>query len=64
LITYCPGRISKEQIESVNYEYANLEQMQAKYNPKKLQEGFNDVKGEEIFLFLIQVWDYGHERKV
>ncbi len=48
-ITYCPGWISKEQIESVNYEYANLEKMQAKYNPNKLKEGFNDVQGEEIF---------------
>jgi nickel-dependent lactate racemase len=48
-ITYCPGRISKQEIESVNYKYANLEQMQAKYNPEKLKEGFNNVEGEEIF---------------
>ncbi len=49
LITYCPGKISRQEIESVNFKYANLEQMQAKYNPGKLKDGFNDVKSEEIF---------------
>jgi nickel-dependent lactate racemase len=48
-ITYCPGAISKQEIESVNFKYAGLKQMMKKYNPKKLKDGFNTVGGEEIF---------------
>jgi len=48
-ITYCPGYLTKEQIESVNYEYADLKKMMNRYNPAKLKDGFNTVNGEEIF---------------
>jgi nickel-dependent lactate racemase len=48
-ITYCPGKISKQEIESVNFKYADLKQMQAMYEPGKLKDGFNAVNGEEIF---------------
>jgi len=49
-VTYCPGYLTKEEIESVNFRYANIEQMLLKYNPSKLKEGFNRMSdGEEIF---------------
>ena len=49
-ITYCPGNISKEEIESVNFNYADLDEMTEKYNPDVLQDGFNTMPdGEEIF---------------
>ncbi|RPI72350.1 MAG: D-mannonate epimerase, partial [Ignavibacteriales bacterium] len=48
-ITYCPGHISREEIESVNYHYEDLDKMTVKYNPDKLVDGFNVVDGEEIF---------------
>ncbi len=49
-ITYCPGNISKREIESVNFNYADLEEMTKKYNPDKLKDGFNTMPdGEEIF---------------
>jgi len=48
-VTYCPGHLTKEQIESVNFQYADLAQMMAKYDPEKLKDGFNTVGGEEIF---------------
>lgn len=48
-ITYCPGHLPKEEIESVNFQYADLTEMMAKYDPKKLKEGFNTVGGEQIF---------------
>jgi nickel-dependent lactate racemase len=48
-ITYCPGEISKQEIESVNFKYADLKQMMKRYNPRKLKDGFNVVGGEEIF---------------
>lgn len=48
-ITYCPGRISREEIESVNFQYADLDTMMQQYNPKTLRMGYNDVGGEKIF---------------
>jgi len=49
-ITYCPGYISKDEIQSVNFKYASLDQMMKKYNPEKLKDGFNIMPdGEEIF---------------
>lgn len=49
-ITYCPGNISKEEIESVNFNYADLNKMLEKYNPEKLVDGYNNMPdGEEIF---------------
>jgi len=47
--TYCPGKISQKEIESVNFKYADLKKMQAMYNPEKLKDGFNTINGEEIF---------------
>lgn len=48
-ITYCPGRLSREEIEGVNFRYASLEQMTARYDPARLTDGFNLVGGEEVF---------------
>lgn len=48
-ITYCPGFLSREEIEQVNYRYADLKKMLGKYDPDKLEEGFNMVDGEEIY---------------
>lgn len=49
-ITYCPGKLSKEEIEAVNFRYAPLSEMAKRYDPQKLQDGFNSLaSGEEIF---------------
>ncbi len=49
-ITYCPGHLTKEEIESVNFKYADLQEMTKKYNPEKLKDGKNIMPdGEEIF---------------
>lgn len=49
-ITYCPGNLTKEEIESVNFGYADLTKMTKKYNPEKLIDGYNTMSdGEEIF---------------
>jgi nickel-dependent lactate racemase len=49
-ITYCPGHLSNEEIESVNFNYGDLGYMLKKYNPKKMKDGFNTMdNGEEIF---------------
>lgn len=49
-ITYCPGKLSKAEIESVYYQYAPLAAMMKKYNPDSLTDGTNIIPGgEEIF---------------
>ena len=48
-ITYCPGNLTKEEIESVNFKYADLKEMIKLYNPDTLKDGYNVVNGEEIF---------------
>jgi nickel-dependent lactate racemase len=48
-IRYCPGHLTREEIESVHYEYGDLAEALKKYNPETLQDGWNTVDGEEIF---------------
>ena len=48
-ITYCPGNLSREEIESVNFRYAELGDMVKRYNPETLRDGINNINGEEIF---------------
>jgi nickel-dependent lactate racemase len=49
-VTYCPGAISREEIESVNYQFAELEGMIRRYDPARLKDGWNIMEdGEEIF---------------
>ena len=61
-ITYCPGNLTKEEIESVNYNYADFDEMVKKYNPDKLKDGFNTMPdGEEIFYIsnpALGLWAY------
>ncbi len=49
-VTYCPGHLSKEEIESAGFKYAPLEEILGKYDPGKLKDGFNKSNnGEEIY---------------
>lgn len=49
-VTYCPGHLTKEEIRSVHYQYGDLEEMSARYNPDLLMEGPNTMPdGEEIY---------------
>jgi len=48
-VTYCPGHLTQQEIESVNFQYADLGRMQQRYNPATLKDGYNTVNGEEIF---------------
>jgi nickel-dependent lactate racemase len=60
-ITYCPGHLSKEEVEGVGFRYGSLEEMAARYNPAKLLEGFNVVDGEEVFFVpnpALGLWAY------
>ena len=61
-ITYCPGHLTKEEIESVNFNYADLSAMIKMYDPEKLKDGFNTMPGgEEIFYIsnpALGLWAY------
>lgn len=48
-IRYCPGHLTQQEVESVHFQYGDLAQYTAKYNPEKLKDGWNTVDGEEIF---------------
>ncbi len=49
-VTYCPGHISRKEIESVNYNYADPGKMMKLYDPAKLSDGYNTLAdGEEVY---------------
>jgi nickel-dependent lactate racemase len=60
-IRYCPGHLTQQEIESVHFEYGDLKQYMAKYDPEKLKDGWNTVDGEEIFFISnpgLGLWAY------
>ena len=48
-IRYCPGHLSRKEIEGVHYAYGDLDEYTKQYDPKLLLDGWNVVDGEEIF---------------
>jgi nickel-dependent lactate racemase len=51
-ITYCPGRISRAEIEGVNFKYADINAMMRRYNPKAMKDGFNTMPDREEVFFI------------
>jgi len=52
--TYCPGKgagnLSREEIESVGFNYGDFDAITARYNPETLKEGYNTMPdGEEVY---------------
>ena len=48
-IRWCPGHLTRAEVEGVGYEYGDLETMLDRYNREKLAHGFNRIDGEEVF---------------
>lgn len=48
-ITWCPAHLSQSEVEGVGYAYGDLKTMLRRFKPEKLQHGFNQVDGEDIF---------------
>jgi nickel-dependent lactate racemase len=48
-ITWCPGCLSREEVESVGFNYCDLNAMLKCYDPDKLIHGNNRVDGEDVF---------------
>jgi nickel-dependent lactate racemase len=48
-IRWCPSHLRKDEVESVGFEYGDLQTMLARYKPQTLRQGYNRVNGEEVF---------------
>ncbi|MCA9166612.1 MAG: DUF2088 domain-containing protein [Planctomycetales bacterium] len=48
-ITYCPGVLTADEIRSVGYGAADLNEMLQKYPPAELQDGWNTRDGERFY---------------
>ena len=60
-VTYAPGKLTKEEVEGVGYNYMDMAEAYAKYDPEKLTDGWNVVDGERIFFIsnpALGLWAY------
>ena len=48
-IQWCPGELTREEVESAGFEYGALPEMLKRYDPEKLKHGYNEVDGEKVF---------------
>ena len=51
-VTYCPGHLTREEIENVGYQYRDLQEALAYYEPEKLQEGWNTDRDGNPFYYI------------
>jgi nickel-dependent lactate racemase len=60
-IRWCPGHLSKEEVEGVGFEYGDLKTMISRYNPQTLRHGHNHINGEGLFFISnpgLGLWAY------
>ena len=48
-VVYCTKHLTKEEVESVGFNYIPYDEATKKYDPKVLNDGYNTVDGEEIY---------------
>jgi nickel-dependent lactate racemase len=49
-ITYCPGRLSRADVEGAGFRYGDLETVRRRYAPDRLRDGWNTMPdGEEVY---------------
>jgi hypothetical protein len=49
-IRYAPAKLSRAEIEQVNYRHADLEEVLRRYPPDRMKEGWNTMSdGEEVY---------------
>ncbi len=61
-VTYCPGKLAREEIEGVGFNYAPVNEMMKLYNPERLKEGYNRLPGDDVVYFIsnpaLGLWAY------
>jgi nickel-dependent lactate racemase len=60
-ITWCPGFLTREEIEGVGFAYGDLNSMLTRYSPEQLRHGYNTIGGEEVFFIAnpgLGLWAY------
>jgi nickel-dependent lactate racemase len=61
-VTYCPGHLTREEVEGVGYRYGDLAAMSARYDVKTLVDGWNVLPdGERIYYIsnpALGLWAY------
>jgi hypothetical protein len=48
-IRWCPGELTKQEIEGVGFEYGDLRSSVDRYSPRKLRLGYNQIDGENVY---------------
>jgi hypothetical protein len=48
-ITWCPGQLTREEVEGAGFGYAELSKALELYDPSRLAQGWNRVAGEDVF---------------
>ncbi len=51
-ITYCPGGLSRKEVEGANFHYGELNGMMERYRPERLRDGWNELEDGERFYFV------------
>ncbi len=51
-ITYAPGHLTRAEIESVNFRYADIDETIARYRPDQCGQGWNTSEDGERFYFI------------
>ncbi|MCL2735397.1 MAG: lactate racemase domain-containing protein [Propionibacteriaceae bacterium] len=51
-VTYAPGGLTREEIESVGYQYMDLDQALARYDPAVMANGWNVMPDGEVVYYI------------
>ncbi|MCI0333243.1 MAG: lactate racemase domain-containing protein [Planctomycetes bacterium] len=51
-VTYAPGHLSHDEIEGVNFNYADISETIARYRPSQCKQGWNTTADGERFYFI------------
>ncbi|MCO6453683.1 MAG: DUF2088 domain-containing protein [Pirellulaceae bacterium] len=51
-VTYCPGGLTRAEVEGVGYEYGELDAMLRRYDPGRLRDGWNELPGGERVYYI------------
>ncbi len=59
-ITYCPGGLTRKEIEKANFGFADVNEMMERYDPAKLKDGWNDAPDRFYYISnpAVGLWAY------